>query len=152
MSKNTKSAAPKSVKSGEPTREPNWSPRRVAIVKAMRALGADGPTSAASAEDIMAKASKAAPELADRVDLVKIVLDVYRTSELLHNGFAKSVKHEGERGLRYYLTAKGMKTEFPQPKKAEPKKAAEKKDAKNGGKKPAAKKAEAAAVEPEPVA
>lgn len=115
----------KSVKALEPTREPNWTPRRVAVVKAMRAMGATGATGAVTAEDISVKAAKAAPELADRVDLVKIILDVYRTSELLHNGFAKSVKHEGERGLRYYLTAKGMKTEFPQikeGKKAKPEK------------------------------
>lgn len=125
MAKSTKLTAPKSkpmpdgksVHATEPTREPNWTPRRVAVVKAMRALGAVSATEARPAEEITAKASKSAPELVGRVDLVKIILDVYRTSELLHNGFAKSCKHEGERGLRYYLTAKGVKTEFPQPKK-----------------------------------
>lgn len=58
-------------------------------------------------------------KMIDRVDLVKIILDVYRTSELLHNGFAESCRHEGERGLRYFLTKKGQTTTFPVKEKVE---------------------------------
>lgn len=109
-----------SVHASLPTREPNWNARRQAIIKAMRELKATSPMAARTAEEIAAKASKkGAPELADRVDLVKVCLDVYRTAELIHNGFAASTKHEGERGLRYYLTKKGQTTAFPQKVKAE---------------------------------
>lgn len=102
-----------SVHAEEPTREPKWSLRRVAVVKAMRALGAVDKTTARTAEDIAKKAGTVdGIKLADRVDLVKIILDVYRTAELLHNGYAASTKYDGERGLRYYLTAKGQKTEM----------------------------------------
>jgi hypothetical protein len=104
----------------EPTREPNWNPRRIAIVKAMRTLKAINPQSARTAGEIAKRAGKVdGVDLTGRVDLVKIILDVYRTSELLHNGFASSVRMEGERELRYFLTAKGMKTAFPQKEKAE---------------------------------
>lgn len=109
-----------SVHAGKPQREPNWNARRVAIVKAMRELKATSPTAGRTAAEIAAKAAKkGAPELADRVDLVKVVLDVYRTAELVHNGFAASVRLEGERELRYYLTKKGQTTTFPAKAKAE---------------------------------
>jgi hypothetical protein len=109
-----------SVHADQPVREPNWTPRRVAVVKAMRQLGATSEDKAVTADAIAAKAAKlGAPELKDRVDFVKIILDVYRTSELLHNGFAKSTRVEGVRGLSYYLTGKGVKTTFPVPDKKE---------------------------------
>lgn len=104
-----------SVHADQPTREPNWNPRRIAVVKAMRALGAIDASTAVTATEVGKKAGTVEGiKLGERVDLVKIILDVYRTSELLHNGFAASVRHEGERELRYYLTAKGKKTDFPQ--------------------------------------
>lgn len=127
-SKKNASKAPKSkpmpdgrsVHADEPTREPNWTPRRIAVVKAMRTLGAADPSSARTAPEIAKKAGTAdGIKLGDRVDLVKIILDIYRTSELLHNGFAASIRHEGERELRYYLTARGKKTTFPVKEKAE---------------------------------
>lgn len=108
-----------SVHSVLPTREPNWAnPRRVRCVEAMRKLGATSVTKAALAEDIArAMGTVAEVKMTERVDLVKIHLDVYRTTELIHNGFAASCKHEGERVLRYYLTSKGVKTKFPVPAK-----------------------------------
>ncbi len=104
----------KSVHSDEPVREPHWSPRRVALIKAMRALGAVNNGTAVTATEVAKKMGTVdGMKMIDRVDIVKIHLDVYRTSELVHNKFAASTKHEGERELRYYLTAKGQKTTFP---------------------------------------
>jgi hypothetical protein len=103
----------KSVNATEPKREPHWNDRRVAVVKAMREMKATDPTSAKTAAEIAARASKKAPELKDRPDLVKVIGDVYRTAELVHNGFIKTVRLEGERELRYWLTPKGLKTDFP---------------------------------------
>jgi len=113
-----------SVHANEPIREPKWSSRRVAIVKAMRNLRAVTESTAKSAAEIAVVAAKmGAAELGDMTDygnrgakgvyLVKCVLDVYRTAELVHNGFVASTKHEGDRELRYYLTDKGRKTTFP---------------------------------------
>lgn len=107
----------KSVHADEPKREPVWNPRRTAVVKAMRQLGCVDNQTGQTATVIAAKAAKmGAPELAgeDGPRLVKIILDVYRTNELIHNGFASSYRDSGERELRYFLTAKGRKTEFPQ--------------------------------------
>jgi hypothetical protein len=101
----------KSVHATEPKREPKWNPRRIALVKAMRTLGAVDAESARSPEDIAKKMGTVdGIKMAERVDLVKVILDVYRTSELIHNGFAKSCKVEGVRGNCYYLTAKGQST------------------------------------------
>lgn len=107
-----------SVHANEPTREPNWSDRRKAVVLAMRELGGTGITTALTAEAIADKAAKlGAPELATKnekgVFYTKIMLDVYRTNELVHNGFVATCKVEGERALRYYLTPKGRTTKFP---------------------------------------
>lgn len=99
----------KSVNASEAQREPVWSDRRVAVVKAMRKLGAVSDSTARTAEEICKSAGMAA----DDVFRVKVILDVYRTNELLHNGFAASCRHEGERALRYFLTKKGQKTTFP---------------------------------------
>jgi hypothetical protein len=117
----------KSVHADLPTREPKWSDRRKAVVLAMRKLGATGVTTAVPASKIAEVAAKhGAPEVADRVDLVKIILDVYRTAELLHNGFAASTRPEGSRELCYYLTKKGQTTKFPEVKpEAKPKAADE---------------------------
>ena len=110
----------KSVNANLDKREPKWSERRIALVKAMRALGALNYTTAVTAEDIATKMGIVEGiKMKDRIDLVKIILDVYRPSELLHNGFAESCRHEGERGLRYFLTKKGQTTTFPQKEKAE---------------------------------
>lgn len=107
----------KSVHASEPKREPVWSPRRVAIVKAMRSLNATSAEKARTATEIGTRAGKVdGVDLGKRVDLVKIVLDVYRTAELLHNGFAKSTRLEGDRELRYFLTEKGWTTTFPDKK------------------------------------
>jgi hypothetical protein len=105
----------KSVHADEPQREVVWSDRRVAVVKAMRQLDAVSAETARTAGEIAGAAG--IPE--DEVFRVKTILDVYRTNELLHNGYAKSVRLEGERGLRYYLTPKGETTDFPQKKKGE---------------------------------
>jgi hypothetical protein len=107
----------KSVHANEPKREPVWNPRRTAVVKAMRQLGCVDNQTGQTASVIAAKAAKmGAPELAgeDGPRLVKVILDVYRTNELIHNGFASSYRDGGERELRYFLTARGKKTEFPQ--------------------------------------
>jgi hypothetical protein len=143
----------RSVKADEPTREPVWNDRRTNIVKAMRALGAVDKKTAVTAGKIGEKANtfpKADPadwvDLVERVDLAKIVLDVYRTSELVHNGFVASVREDGERELRYYLTTKGQKTAFPQPVKKDKPVAAGKKETAVDKKKAAAKKKKAAAA------
>jgi len=107
-----------SVHAELPKREPHWSPRRIAVVKAMRALNATNSAQAVTAAEIAKKAGTVdGIKLSDRVDFVKIILDVYRTAELLHNGFAKSCRHEGERELRYYLTKKGQTTQMVNPEK-----------------------------------
>jgi hypothetical protein len=104
----------KSVHATEPKREPVWNSRRIALVKAMRKLGATGQDSARTPEDIAkTMGTVEGIKMTDRVDLIKIILDVYRTAELVHNGFAASTKHEGVRGNVYYLTQKGQKTTFP---------------------------------------
>jgi hypothetical protein len=109
----------RSVHADEPKREPLWNDRRVAIVKAMRKLNATNRGNARTAGEIQKVAQKAAKELAgdDGLARVKIILDVYRTTELLHNGFAQSVREEGERELRYFLTKRGTSTTFPQKSK-----------------------------------
>jgi hypothetical protein len=85
-----------------------WSERRIAVVKAMKQLGAKNASTAVSAEDIL-KASKL-----KNVDVktIKVHLDTYRGAELLAQGYAKSVRHEGQRALSYFLTAKGVKAKF----------------------------------------
>jgi hypothetical protein len=124
----------RSVHADEPVLGVRWTARRVACVKAMRALGATNEAGAVPAEDIAKKMGTVEGiKMADRVDLVKIMLDVYRTSELIHNKYAKSTKHEGERSYRYYLTANGVKTAFPEDERKvsrEPKEKAEKPAAK----------------------
>jgi len=106
----------KSVHAAEPKREPVWNPRRVAFVKALRTLGATTEQSARTAAEVGAKmGTVGGVKMSTRLDLVKIIGDVYRTAELVHNGFVKTVRLEGERELRYYLTAKGTSTTFPQP-------------------------------------
>lgn len=117
----------RSVHADLPTREPKWNDRRRNVVLAMRNLGATTGKDAATAE-MIAKAAgslKGSPELKgeDGPRLVKIILDVYRTAELIHNGFAASTRHEGDRALRYYLTAKGKTTKFPEKKPAKADKA-----------------------------
>jgi hypothetical protein len=99
----------KSVHADLPKREPVWSERRVAVVKGMRKLGAVSESTAKTAIEI----AKAAGIDQDDVYRVKVILDVYRTNELVHNGFAKSVRYPGERELRYFLTKKGQTTTFP---------------------------------------
>jgi hypothetical protein len=99
----------KSVHADLPKREPVWSERRVAVVKGMRKLGAVSESTAKTAIEI----AKAAGIEQDDVYRVKVILDVYRTNELVHNGFAKSVRYPGERELRYFLTKKGQTTTFP---------------------------------------
>lgn len=172
----------RSVNADEPKLGVKWTEFRVACVKAMRALGATSEAHAVTAEAIGKKMGKVKDkdgnvvDFNERIDKVKIYLDVYRTSELLHNDYAKSTRHEGERGLKYYLTPKGIKTDFSESRetrvgkpKAEPKadkpaaKGKDKKAAKSdkstsavaglmpGGKevkKPAAKKSKP--VQPEP--
>lgn len=104
-----KSEVFKSVHADEPKREVVWSERRTAIVKAMRKLGAVSVATAATAGAIAKQAGMGE----DEVVKVKIVLDVYRTNELIHNGYARSVRAEGTRELHYYLTTKGRETKFP---------------------------------------
>ena len=101
--------AKRSVHADEPTREVVWSERRVAVVKAMRKLKAITEASAVTAAAI----AKAAGIDEDEVFRVKVILDVYRVNELLHNGYAKSVRPEGSRELHYYLTKTGQATKFP---------------------------------------
>lgn len=104
----------KSVHAAEPKREPKWNARRIAYVKALRQLGATGEQTARTAAEIGKKMGTVeGVKMADRLDLVKIIGDVYRTAELVHNGFVKTVRLPGERELRYYLTAKGQGTTFP---------------------------------------
>jgi hypothetical protein len=92
-----------SVHAGEAKREVRWSDRRIAVVKAMRKLGAVSQESARTAGEIAKKAGIKEDDVAK----VKIILDVYRVTELLHNDYAKSYKEEGVRELRYFLTKKG---------------------------------------------
>ncbi len=126
-----------SVHADIPKREPHWSPRRIAVIKAMRALNATNSAQAVTASEIAKKAGTVEGiKLSDRVDFVKIILDIYRTSELLHNGYAKSIRNAGERELRYYLTKKGQTTAMVNPvkevkeKPAKKEKAAEKAESK----------------------
>jgi predicted transcriptional regulator len=107
-----------SVHADLPQREPRWNPSRLAVVKAMKALGAGDPSSAKTATQISAKCGV-------DVKKVKIHLDVYRVTELLHNGYAKSVRTEGSRELSYYLTEKGRKLDVAAKAKEVAKKASE---------------------------
>jgi len=107
--------------------EVRWTPRRIAVVTALRQLGATSAGNAKTAGEIHARAVKAkgVPELADAapyhghgpkgVYLVKVCLDQYKPAELLATGYAASCKLEGERELRYYLTAKGLKVVMTPP-------------------------------------
>jgi hypothetical protein len=104
-----------SVHAGEPQRVIVWSDRRIAVVKAMRKLGCKSPETAKTAGEIAKKAGM--PD--DEVFRVKVILDVYRTNELLHNGYAQSYREEGSRELRYYLTRKGQTCPLKNAVKAE---------------------------------
>lgn len=131
MSKTTKTAtSTKATKvnasaNGEKpaVREPHWSDRRKAVVLAMRKLNATSANNGATISEIAAAAAKlGAKELADDSEycgrkhkgefLTFVCLDAYKTAELVYNGFAASNKVDGERGLRYYLTAKGKTTKM----------------------------------------
>lgn len=119
-----------------------WSDRRIAVVKAMRSLGAVSAAEAVPAGKIVEKAKF------DGLDIktCKIHLDVYRGNELLAHGFAKSIKHEGSRELSYYLTAAGKNIDFAK----ETTKAKKEKTAKTAKKKaPKAPKAEPIVAEAE---
>lgn len=106
-----------SVHAHLPTREPVWNARRVAVVKALRKLRATSEPSARTAAEI-ASASGLKDDTKPAIWRVRIVLDVYRATELVHNGFVRTVR-EG-RELKYYLTKAGQTTMFPaKPTKAD---------------------------------
>lgn len=118
----SKASAPAPVSSRElthatePTREPVWSPKRMAIVKAMRTLGAVSPDTARLNAEICPVASKQSKlPLAEIEAFICAAFDKSRVNELIHNGFVADTRYEGERRFRYYLTKKGVKTTFPQP-------------------------------------
>ena len=106
-----KPAAPAftSVHADLPKREPVWNERRVAVVTAMRELGAMSATTAVTASAIAQAAG--IPEA--EVFRVKVILDVYRVNELVHNGYAQTVRVQGSRELSYFLTKAGQTTTFP---------------------------------------
>lgn len=74
--------------------------RRVAVVKAMTAMGATSATGAKTADQISAKSKLT------RFDVYGIL---YHANKLQSEGYVKQVQIEDVRGLSYYLTAKGAK-------------------------------------------
>jgi hypothetical protein len=83
-----------------------WSPKRVAIVKAMRELGATKATLAKLAEEIAAKAGEGI-----RDQDVKHYC--YKDNDLVTNGYvAVSFVPDSGRRIAYYLTPKGVKAKI----------------------------------------
>jgi len=76
--------------------------RRLAVIKAMRKIGAVSATTAATA-DLLAEKSGLT-----RFDVYG---QLYHANPLQKNGFVKQVQVEGVRGLSYHLTAKGQKSD-----------------------------------------
>ena len=104
--KSTKSDLTAMQKQAEAAKRPiKWSETRVAVVKALRKLGAIDENTARVAGEISAKSG---------VDAVKVKIhcDVYRGNELIKHGFVKSVRPDGSRELAYYLTAAGRKVDM----------------------------------------
>lgn len=74
--------------------------RRLAVVIALRKMGATGEKAARTADELAAKTGLS------RFDVYG---QLYHTHKLQKEGFAKQCEVEGVRGLSYYLTAKGFK-------------------------------------------
>ncbi len=76
--------------------------RRVALVKLLRKLGASSAT-----------AARPVPLLAEKLgyNQYDVYCLGYHKFPLAVGGFLKSVKHEGQKTVSFYLTAKGMKAE-----------------------------------------
>jgi len=107
-------------------------PRRVALLKAMRMMKAFDETSAVTVAEVAVRAAKikGGEEFGDDSEycgrahkgnyLASTHLDCYRTAELIHNGLAESCRVEGNKGLSYFLTRKGqncdLTVEAPAPK------------------------------------
>lgn len=85
-----------------------WGPKRIAIVRAMRALGAYGLDSARSAEDIAEEAG-----ILRKQDVVHYN---YKDNELVMYGYVVCLPPgtiEGQKGLAYFLTEKGQTCSLP---------------------------------------
>jgi len=80
-----------------------WTEKRLGVIKAMKKLQAVSETSA-----------KTAPEIAARNSILTekdVVHYCWKDHELVTEGYVKQVRHEGNRRIHYYLTAKGQKVE-----------------------------------------
>src|SRR5262245_23136483 len=94
-----------SKKPTTPTPELVWSEKRIAILKAMKALGAIGPGNGKTADEI---AKKAGPKFTK--EHVKHVC--YKDEPLAKLGYVSPEKAEGESILRYTLTTKGKNVDL----------------------------------------
>lgn len=96
----TATVAPKGRSVGETDKTP--AQRRMAVIKAMRGLGAVSATTSVTADRLATKCGMT------RFDVYG---QLYHTNHLQRDGFVKQVQMEGVRGLSYHLTAKGQKTD-----------------------------------------
>lgn len=82
-----------------------WSVSRVALVKAMRALGATSPTNARSKKEIAVKAC---------IHPDRVGHWLYKDNDLVTSGYVGIAKGiEGIKGSAYYLTRKGATCKLP---------------------------------------
>jgi hypothetical protein len=93
----------------KPAGEFRWTEKRVLIVKALRALKANGELNARNGEDVLAKAG-------EEITLQDVKHYLYKDNDLVTNGFTGCIKGlEGVKGVGYYLTEKGMKADLTLP-------------------------------------
>lgn len=93
----------------KPAGEFRWTEKRVLIVKALRALKANGELNARSCEDVQAKAG-------DEITLQDVKHYLYKDNDLATNGFTGCIKgREGIKGIGYFLTEKGLKADLTLP-------------------------------------
>lgn len=91
-------AATKTPKSNTVTFK--WTPKRVALVKALKVLGATNARGAETCDKIAAKAKLTEQDVKHYA---------YKDNDLVANGFVAITEIEGETRLGYYATAKGVK-------------------------------------------
>lgn len=82
-----------------------WSPKRVALIRALRALGAVGAENGRSKKEVALKSG---------LPLNEVGHFLYKDNDLCTSGFVRYIKNlEGVRGGAYFLTQKGATVKLP---------------------------------------
>lgn len=99
-------ATPKTAPAHKPG-EFRWTDKRVAIVKALRALKANGELNARTSLEIQAQAG-------EEISLNDVKHYLYKDNDLVTEGYTGCVKGlEGLKGIGYFLTEKGRAVKLP---------------------------------------